>query len=596
MIACKHEIPIIITYRKMTSNVQTPDANNPIDNYNFVPTSLFVQKGVGFFEEEKKVVLRSANGSAYVYPGLDELIESLREGILPSEIYDSFVNMYVYDKSRNIPQAWPRNLQNLDMRFSKCSEAQLPPFPPHMRNISFVKCPLLKKFDVPRICMSCPHLETIVLYGSGVRLLHDEHRGPIVQESEGSVSEARDGNEREDLQRSASPPSPLHPRPHSPIPIPFRTGELRMIDASACPVHSIDLIRLPTTLSTLLLEYNCKPDEIDTALILPYDYRFHRGLTVQQVSHYRPRIGTHNVDGHGHGIWNDVNEGNNVHHRDRPPFYGIWNDGHNVHNSSVQHSTNTSIRSLNRAFESSLDELSKTRGIDRTVWDKTWLEDCRSFLASIDTSWSESNSLISTVPTWHKMVTNCLCGLRGIKNDGTSPPRSYYSISSEYLDESFTHSVYALTIKELLKRVWTVTTVHPSKTDMSKVLLDEMRAGSGWCFTGRFTRILNTLCGYVDDIDIGISPEDQVRNRLAVLWKKVDNVEAGGMSEDLFEKACREVIDALSSNSREVPDSRLTWHSVEIWLYPFVEALLYGNNQKGESIFNSTHANVLGVL
>lgn len=49
------------------------------------------------------------------------------------------------------------------------------------------------------------------------------------------------------------------------------------------------------------------------------------------------------------------------------------------------------------------------------------------------------------------------------------------------------------------------------KDNIKNILNDEIKGTIGKCFTGMMIRIVNVLCGYYDDINIGITENEQIR-------------------------------------------------------------------------------------
>ena len=55
---------------------------------------------------------------------------------------------------------------------------------------------------------------------------------------------------------------------------------------------------------------------------------------------------------------------------------------------------------------------------------------------------------------------------------------------------------------------------------LHEILKDELNASWGVCFTGRFSRIVNVLNGFIDGVEIGISKPEQMQNQIAQVVKK----------------------------------------------------------------------------
>ena len=82
------------------------------------------------------------------------------------------------------------------------------------------------------------------------------------------------------------------------------------------------------------------------------------------------------------------------------------------------------------------------------------------------------------------------------------------------------HSQFGITYKALLKQVWAIIMEHEHKNTMEEVLFQEMDDSKYVCFTGRFTRALNSLTGFIDQVQIGIDSREQMGNQIAMAVKK----------------------------------------------------------------------------
>ncbi len=79
-----------------------------------------------------------------------------------------------------------------------------------------------------------------------------------------------------------------------------------------------------------------------------------------------------------------------------------------------------------------------------------------------------------------------------------------------------------VTYAEILERIWAISEVHEHKKAIREVLRDEITAGKTVCFTGKVTRLVNTLSGFVDDVQIGISENEQINNAVIVCMRKCE--------------------------------------------------------------------------
>jgi hypothetical protein len=70
--------------------------------------------------------------------------------------------------------------------------------------------------------------------------------------------------------------------------------------------------------------------------------------------------------------------------------------------------------------------------------------------------------------------------------------------------------VYLITYSDLLIYVWYRIIKSNNKDEILQVLNQEISDGLCMCFTGRLTRLLNTLVGFYDDIELQISDSAQI--------------------------------------------------------------------------------------
>ena len=82
------------------------------------------------------------------------------------------------------------------------------------------------------------------------------------------------------------------------------------------------------------------------------------------------------------------------------------------------------------------------------------------------------------------------------------------------------HSQFGVTYKSLLKQVWAIIQEHEHRIAIEDVLFQEMDDSKYVCFTGRFTRTLNALTGFIEQVQIGIDSKEQMGNQIAMAVKK----------------------------------------------------------------------------
>ncbi len=80
----------------------------------------------------------------------------------------------------------------------------------------------------------------------------------------------------------------------------------------------------------------------------------------------------------------------------------------------------------------------------------------------------------------------------------------------EYCQYQTIHSVHLITYQELFTLVWNriINSVH--KSELMKILEEQIADSECKCFTGRFNRTLSVLVGFLDDIKINISDKSRM--------------------------------------------------------------------------------------
>jgi hypothetical protein len=164
-------------------------------------------------------------------------------------------------------------------------------------------------------------------------------------------------------------------------------------------------------------------------------------------------------------------------------------DAQSVHNSSIQTSTNSSLYYVmhyvpkNPQPEDLITEV--IRAYKKNTVDKSRI---RKLFYGISRNLAETAILVPPIREW------CL------RND--------------------IHSQYGVTYKTLLKQVWAIIHDNEHKDAMKEVLFQEMDDSRHVCFTGRFTRTLNALTGFIEEVKIGINSKEQMGNQISMAIKK----------------------------------------------------------------------------
>jgi len=96
----------------------------------------------------------------------------------------------------------------------------------------------------------------------------------------------------------------------------------------------------------------------------------------------------------------------------------------------------------------------------------------------------------------------------------------------EYSDNEEIHSLLGVSFKETLEVVLSIIIRHPEKDEILKVLNQEMSDAMCMCFTGRITRLLNTLNGYDPRVVINISDSEQITAIVEIARKKTNDAYA----------------------------------------------------------------------
>lgn len=166
----------------------------------------------------------------------------------------------------------------------------------------------------------------------------------------------------------------------------------------------------------------------------------------------------------------------------------IGTDSQSVHQVSIQKTANESLDYiLKYAPKKSLPEDLITEVINNYKLNTIKKSRMRRFIKGISKSWAESGINIPPIRKW--------C----VGND--------------------IHSQYGITYKALLKQVWAIIEDHEHREAMRDVLFQELDESVGVCFTGRFTRTLNALTGFIEQVKVGISLQEQMQNQIAMAVK-----------------------------------------------------------------------------
>lgn len=92
----------------------------------------------------------------------------------------------------------------------------------------------------------------------------------------------------------------------------------------------------------------------------------------------------------------------------------------------------------------------------------------------------------------------------------------------EYCDDPTVHSTVFITFEELFIKVWNRIKRHKESNEIKKVLNTEMNEAICKCFTGRIGRLVSTLVGFYDDINVTIGENEQISNIIIITKNKLE--------------------------------------------------------------------------
>jgi len=94
----------------------------------------------------------------------------------------------------------------------------------------------------------------------------------------------------------------------------------------------------------------------------------------------------------------------------------------------------------------------------------------------------------------------------------------------EYCEDKTVHSLLNLTFGEILVAVWKVIMDHKDSKEIKEILNGEMSDSMCKCFTGRISRLVNSLNGFDDRITIKISDSQEILNVIINVRNKYTDI------------------------------------------------------------------------
>ena len=467
------------------------------------------QRIQGYFYENTCCILRWTNiGQKFFYSikHLNQWIET------HSHEYDTCTYLYIYERSHDFPLYFPSQLQLLDVRFSKITYPNLPQFPTTLRNINMFKCSQLQVFDILDCADKCPDLEELILYACGIHQIYFPLETQNIPEPQIIQKTKTDTNTDTNTDTD-------HRLQHQ---------NLRFIELSLNHLISIDIPKqIPTNVSILHLDHNMLTSVIypqsqnnnDMTIVLHGNELQYNTPLLQYLEYHHYALQNNYYHTH---TYNPINQ-NTINQNT------IYNKQQNVHSSSIQDSSNNSVKIIHDLYQLKL--LTLDESFDNSVDDinHSFINKIRLFCLN-----KSNNNIKNKASKWQNS---------GWKNNLIA----YFKDKTitnliESADDEFVHSVHSLTMKEIIKRVWTIIaleTDQKKKKEMAKVFKDELYHGKGLCFTGRFTRVVNCLCGFVEGINIEVSPLERLQAQTSALYntltkKTDDEIDIEKMLDELF--------------------------------------------------------------
>ena len=92
----------------------------------------------------------------------------------------------------------------------------------------------------------------------------------------------------------------------------------------------------------------------------------------------------------------------------------------------------------------------------------------------------------------------------------------------EYCEDKTVHSVHRLTYSELLAYVWARIVRSEHRSELIKILGEQVSDAECQCFTGRFNRTLSVLVGFYEDIIIEISDNSRIGAIITAIQKQLE--------------------------------------------------------------------------
>jgi hypothetical protein len=188
----------------------------------------------------------------------------------------------------------------------------------------------------------------------------------------------------------------------------------------------------------------------------------------------------------------------------------IFDDKQNIHNSFIQKSFLESCQSL---FKDKIPDYEFPRQfLQIDEGDKSKSPRRNKLASTIDWRdfWQKSDNDFGPKKTIEEQGTKNL----SVEN-GLGKRRQLLCVLSNFLSDNTMHCILNVSYAEVFQKVWNRLNFVKDKEvqlQLCQRLFEEIGESEGMCFTGRITRLVNSLVGFYDDIHIQIDESDQIRN------------------------------------------------------------------------------------
>jgi hypothetical protein len=261
----------------------------------------------------------------------------------------------------------------------------------------------------------------------------------------------------------------------------------------------------------------------------------------------------------------------------------VYKQGQNVHTSSVQASVNCSVKVIIEATAGKTMPFSAKNVANDT------LEFLRGTHPTADKPKSKSR--------WWAFIDFVFQRFQPPQKGETEVPDDELEPHlREWCENRLVHSVHGVTFSFVLARVVHISKSHKDCDTLRTILKDELMQSIGMCFTGRFSRVINVLVGFVDGVEVGISSREQLQARMAHLSESDDapHIKLRKAMEALtdfeFRDEWKAWVDAVAAGDEAAEDEERTGRVLEILnstnlpKRPWIDALLtYDTN---DDLFN----------